>query len=163
MIFQFGQFEIDVDVNRTREFYKKMENVSKGCNCTGCRNFEKAVDFLPGNVIGFFDTLGIDMKKITEVFVNTTNPDGTVFYGGFYHLCGKLLKGGSAWIEEPTNTENANLFHWEQSNSYSLCKDFYVSFGNVNALVEKDFPKPVLTLDIQANIPWVLNEPNTYS
>lgn len=54
MIFQFGQFEIDVDVNRTREFYKKMENVSKGCNCTGCRNFEKAVDFLPGNVIVFF-------------------------------------------------------------------------------------------------------------
>lgn len=163
MIFQFGQFKLDIDVDKTREFYKEMEYVSEGCSCAGCRNFEKAVNVLPREVVEFFESLGIDMKKITEVYVYTTNPNGTVYYGGFFHLCGRLLEGNSAWEKESVEMENAGLFQWKRSNTYPLSKDFCISFKQGGNLVEKEFPEPVLTIDIEANIPWVLDEENTYS
>lgn len=162
MIFEFGKFKVDIDVDRTREFYKRMVNVSDGCNCIDCRNYEKAMEYLPGSVTDFFNTIGIDIKKVSEVYTNITNPDGAVFYGGFYHLCGKLLSGDSAWVEENTVGEHTSrVSHWEQANTYALTRDFYVSFQSECALVEEEFPTPVLQLEIAANIPWVLEEENT--
>lgn len=162
MIVQFGQFKAEIDVDKTQEFYKKMECVSKGCDCAGCRNYESAIDFLPDEVTHFFYSIGIDMKKISEVYVNTTNPDGTVFYGGFYHLCGKLLEGKSAWVEQWIEKDTVRVDRWEHSKTYSVSKDFYISFQEDCSLVETGFPAPVLQLEIEANIPWVLKEKNTY-
>lgn len=141
MVFQFGQFKVDIDVEKTQEFYKSMNLVSKGCQCSGCRNYEIAIDILPNEVKNFFDTIGIDMKKVTEVYVNVANPDNSLYYEGFYHLCGSLLQGES---------------------EYSLTKDFYISFQEDCVLMEDGFPTPALQLEISANIPWALNEDNTY-
>ena len=41
-----------------------------------------------------FTALGADAKKPIEVYVNYTNKDGTLWYGGWYHLCGTLLSEG---------------------------------------------------------------------
>ncbi len=159
---QFGQFYLDIDVNKTREFYKKMEYVSHGCSCSGCRNFEQAVDTLSNEIIYFFESIGIDMKKITEVYVNTVNSDGSLLYGGFYHLCGTILSGESAWIELPTSKSKSRIFHWDHLRTYPVSKNFYISFQKDCALVEDGFPMPVLQLEIEAVIPWVLEEPNIY-
>lgn len=162
MIFQFGKFRVDIDVERTREFYKKLENLSEGCNCTDCRNYEKAMEYVPDKVVHFFDAIGINIKKPAEVYTNITNPDNTVFYGGFYHLCGELLAGDSAWVGESSKEEqDLTVSHWEQANTYPVTRDFYVSFQKECALVEEGFPAPVLQLEIAANIPWVLEEENT--
>lgn len=63
MIFQFGEYKIDVDVEKTRQFYDRAKTVSEGCQCDGCLNFERAVDKLPQNIRDFFSALGVDMKK----------------------------------------------------------------------------------------------------
>lgn len=164
---QFGQFHLEIDVDKTREFYETIDFVSEGCSCAGCRNYERAADALPDEVRAFFDTIGINIKKVCEVYVHMTNPDGTVYYGGFYHLCGKLVKGDSAWVEESAGDSAAGdglarTFHWEHSNTYSVSRDFHVSFQEECSLVEPGFPTPVLQMEIEANIPWVLEEENTY-
>ena len=64
MIFQFGEYKIDVDVEKTRQFYDRAKTVSEECQCDGCLNFERAVDKLPQNIRDFFSALGVDMKKI---------------------------------------------------------------------------------------------------
>ena len=69
MIFQFGEYKIDVDVEKTRQFYDRAKTVSEGCQCDGCLNFERAVDKLPQNIRDFFSALGVDMKKICECYV----------------------------------------------------------------------------------------------
>lgn len=136
---QYGLYVLDIDIQKTRSFYQKADPVTAGCSCSGCRNFEKSFKTLPDEIKRFFDALGIDGKKPAEVYTNTVNADGLVSYGGFYHLCGRLLRGESAWV--------------------AVSKDFHVSFVEDCDLVEDDFPEPVLQMEIEANIPWVLGEP----
>jgi len=159
MKFQFGAYVLDIDVEQNRRFYKAARNLTVGCSCSHCRNFEKAADTLPGDIKGFFDSLGIDIKKPAEVYANVTNSDGTVSYGGFYHLCGKLLSGESAWITA-SNDGKATVSYWDSSMSYAVSDNFCVSFQQDCSLLEKGFPTPVIQMEIEANIPWVLDEPN---
>lgn len=67
LIFQFGEYKIDVDVEKTRQFYDRAKTVSEGCQCDGCLNFGRAVDKLPQNIRDFFSALGVDMKKSANV------------------------------------------------------------------------------------------------
>ncbi|MDE6953742.1 MAG: hypothetical protein K2P09_08015 [Erysipelotrichales bacterium] len=157
MFFEIGQYRLDIDVARTKHFYENADFVSKSCSCDGCLNFEKAVSALPISVIAFFTNLGTDMKKVCECYVNDTADDGTLLYGGFYHICGTLLDGKSAWKSIDENT-----FCWDSNATFSICPDFFVSFQENVALLEKDFPLPVIQLEFFAKIPWVLEKENTY-
>ena len=158
---RFDPYVLDIDIQKTRLFYKKTNNVSVGCSCSGCRNFERATEILPAEVKKFFAALGIDMKKPAEVYANTVNADGSVAYGGFYHICGRLLDGESAWVTVKSN-KKATTFYLDSSKAYSISKDFRVFFQEDCCLVEDGFPEPVLQLEIEANIPWVLAEPNDF-
>ena len=157
MIFEFGQYLIDVDINKTRLFYENACVVSRGCSCKGCRNYEKAVDILSPQIILFFSRLGVDMRKVCEVYVCTDNSDGTLLYGGFYHLCGTLLNGKSAWV-----SLNQAVSHWENDQAFEVENGFHISFRQECDLLEGNFPTPALQLEISANIPWVLEEENDY-
>nr|WP_288828497.1 hypothetical protein [uncultured Clostridium sp.] len=157
MIFKFGQYQVDIDVDKTKSFYENAPLVSEGCSCSGCRNYEKAITVLPAEVTGFFSDLGVDMRKVSEVYVNCNNSDGTLFYGGFYHLCGTLLLGESAWV-----SIDPSISHWEEEQAFKITNDFHVSFQKECSLLEDDLPRPALQLEISANIPWVLHEENKY-
>lgn len=158
---RFGPYALDVDIQKTRLFYQEANNVSAGCSCPGCRNFEKAIEVLPDEIKNFFDALGIDGKKPAEVYVNTVNADGLVSYGGFYHLCGRLLRGESAW-ETVKSNQKITVSRWDISKAYSISKDFHISFQENCCLVEAGCPKPVLQLEMEINVPWVLDEPNNF-
>lgn len=157
MVVELGQYQLDIDVDKTREAYKAMRNLTEGCSCQGCRNYEKAVEVLPKEVWDFFDMLGIDMKKVTEVYVNTANLDGTLFYGGFYHLCGQMLAGKSAWVPS-----GASMAYYDWAGAYEITKEFSVSFQEDCHLLEDGFPFPVLQMEFTANIPFVLDEKNSW-
>lgn len=157
MLFEIAQYRLDIDVVKTKQFYKNADFVSKSCSCDDCLNFEKAVATLPPLVITFFSNLGIDMKKVCECYVNFSYDDGTLLYGGFYHVCGTLLNGESAWKKI-----NENISCWDDETAFHISPDFYVSFQKDVALLEKDFPLPVIQLDFSARIPWVLEKSNTY-
>jgi hypothetical protein len=157
MLFTFPKFTLDVDIEKTKKYYETAGLGSENCNCGGCRNYEKAIALLPEDVLSFFSQLGIDMKKIREVCVYCANADDTLFYGGFYHACGKLVKGESAWV-----SDNPNLKHWEEDKAYSITKDFRVSCQNNCDLLDDNFPLPAVQLDISADIPWVLAEQHDY-
>ena len=75
---------------------------------------------MPDEVFCFFHSLGIDMKKITEIYVNRANPDGTLLYGGFCHLCGTMPEGKSAWVETQENTD-LKTFVWQKEKTQLSC------------------------------------------
>lgn len=157
MLLKVGQYKLDIDIVKTEHFYKNADVVSKFCSCDGCLNFEKAVSTLPAAVISFFTNLGIDMQKVCECYVNDTEDNGVLVYGGFYHVCGTLLDGESAWKKS-----DDNIFRWDSKSAFSISPDFSVSFSEDVALLEKDFPRPVIQLEFFAKIPWVLEKRNTY-
>lgn len=157
MIFEFGQYIIDIDTEKTKLFYNTYRNITEGCSCPGCRNYVAAVATLPPEVVGVFTNLGVDMKKVCEVYVCCTSIDKTLLYGGFYHICGNMLSGKSVWVSTAPS-----MSHQEESRVFRITNDFCISFQNECHCLESNFPQPVLQMEISANIPWVLVEENTY-
>lgn len=157
MIFEFGKYKVDIDVEKTKQFYEKAETVDEGCSCDGCQNFSQAVDCVLPAVKNIFANLGIDMRKVRECYVNCTNQDGTLLYGGFCHLCGNLISGESAWIKC-----RKAYSHWDEAETFAISDDFHVSFQNEVAMLETDFPLPVIQLEFSVNMPWVLEKESSY-
>lgn len=153
----FGTFEIDADVQKTRQFYAAAQTVTETCGCAGCRNFEQAAASLPAPVRSFLAALGVDLRKVCECYVNTADTDGMLLYGGFCHICGTLLRGESAW-QRQSDTEAI----WSEDAAFPVTGTFRVSFQNEICLPEPDFPAPVIQLEFSARIPWVLPGENPW-
>lgn len=155
MIFRSGIYELDVDVDRTRQFYTN-ENY-EFCTCAGCRNFSKAYSLLPEVVQRFFQQFGIHMGKPAEISAYNSVDGNSTFYGGFYHICGTVLTGKNPWQKTGKRT-----YSLDQRYALNLTGDCSVFFTDACSLVEKDFPAPVIQMEFQCSIPWVLEEPNPY-
>lgn len=104
-----------------------------------------------------FSALGVDMKKICECYVYCAKDENTLYYGGFCHICGTLLSGKSA--RKPTSDSTAC---WDEKATYPLSPNFGVSFSDRIDMPEPDFSLPVVQLDFDADIPWVLKKKNSY-
>ena len=72
MIFRFGDYTLDIDVERTRAFYARpdIEITSEKCSCAGCQNYDKAILEAPAAVLSFFESLGIDSLDIVEMIMD---------------------------------------------------------------------------------------------
>ena len=159
MIFRFSNFVIDVDVERTRAFYARedVETTSEKCTCQGCQNYDKAIFTASDTVVDFLRSLGIDPRKPAEVFDvmgGQLDENGQVLYNGFYHICATRLEGEDAWV----HTSESSM-HLDGDRMYAVDDSFKVSFEEKVLLLHKDFPTPVLQLEIDACLPWVLPEP----
>lgn len=151
MLFEFGPYKVDIDIPKTRLFYEEYGLAAGGCDCDGCRNFAKAADTFPQPVLSFFTRLGIDAGKPCECYAQYTNENGTLLYGGFYHVCGALLT---------ENTKSRDCLC--QEDYFYVSPDFRICFTDSVCLLEETFPSPAIQLEISADIPWILQEENPY-
>lgn len=161
MVFTFGKFTIDVDVEKNRTLYQTAEALTMGCSCDGCANFEKAA--FPESVKAFFRELGVDPKKPAEAYVNCSEENGKkLFYGGFYHLCGTVLDGDNAWETQEVDGITA-VSYINEDYLYEIADGYCVIFGNGGeALLEDGFSEPLITMDFEFHVPWVLDKENIY-
>ena len=157
MRLEFGQFIINADPEGTRAYYETDPGIT--CTCSGCRNYARAAAVFPAELLAFFHALGIDPQKPAEVYVNCTQADGRLWYGGFYHLQGRLLRGEGGWYTVAAG-ETSRTRAWDGESCYLAAEDFRVAFTEDTALVAPDFPRPVLQLEIDAALPWLLEEEN---
>lgn len=157
MLFELGCYMLDIDVEKTREFYLRAGNLTDGCDCQGCRNYAAWAASLSSEPKTTLERMGILLEKTPEVYVNCLNDDGTLFYGGFYHLCGRMLRGKEPWEETTAIMEICD------ADAFAALTDGYrVAFSEEIALLEKDFPTPVIQMELLANIPFVLPEACSY-
>ncbi len=158
MIFRFGNYTLDVDVDRTRAFYARedVETTSEKCTCQGCQNYDKAILAASDTVADFLRSLGIDPRKPAEVFdvMGGLDENGQVLYNGFYHICGTRLEGEDAWV----HTSESSM-HLDGDRMYAVDDSFKVSFEERVLLLHEEFPAPVLQLEIDTHLPWVLPTP----
>ena len=158
MIFRFANFVIDVDVDRTREFYARedVETTSEKCTCQGCQNYDKAIFAASDTVVDFLESMGIDPRKPAEVYgvKGELEEDGALWYNGWYHICGTRIEGEDAWV----HTSESSM-HLDGDRMYAVDDSFKVSFEEQVLLLHKEFPTPVLQMEIDARLPWVLPEP----
>ena len=157
MVFNFQKYKLDIDVEATKKYYETAKFISEDCSCDGCRNYEKAIDFLPGEVLSFFAQLGIEMKKAREIYIYCANADDTLFYGGWYYLCATMIHGESAWV----GTSQSQAY-CDDTKTIPITDDYKVSFQENCDLLDNNFPLPAIQLEIMADIPWVLAEKHDY-
>ncbi len=147
MIFEFGHQKVDIDVEKTRQFY--LEDGLLDCPCDDCVNYVNAVDKLPEPVKVFFDNIGVNIKNPAEISTLCAVSEKTVVYHGFYYVCGNVL-------------DNDNLgeeFDEDDESYYAIAPHFWAYFLRKFALPENQLPKPLIWLEFTGRIPWVLDKP----
>lgn len=154
MIFDFGAFSIDVDVEKTAKYYRETERtLTEGCDCILCRNFLAAYDCLDTNIRQFFDSLGVDICKAADM--TTMHGDAgrnILYYDGFCHLCGRIVDGG---VEEKQNSPRPTV--WHRTSECAVMPACTVHFTTKCALIEGTFPEPVLQMEVSMEAPWVMD------
>ncbi len=133
---QFFEWEIEVDKDVTIQAYT---GLSVSCNCAYCRNFFIVCNNLPVEYIQFLTQLGIDPMKPAEIVEYNENPDGTHYYGWWYHVAGQITKESNA-------------------EKVMLSPNIEIIIRNKNELVAKDFPRPVIQIEFFSNLLWSLAE-----
>lgn len=153
MIFDFGTFSIDVDVEQTREYYRESaRTLTEGCDCILCQNFLAAYESLDVNIRQFFDSLGVDICKAGDMTTMHGDKERNIlYYQGLCHICGKIVDGGiERSYEEPFSMK------WQQTPECEIMPAFKVFFTTKRACVEKIFPKTALQLEVDMEVPWVM-------
>lgn len=153
MLFEFGNFHVDIDVERTREFYQNHgKSVEESCGCNRCRNYSKAIENVSDKIKSFFDLLGIDPQKSPEATWWMTNENGIAYYTVVFHVVGTIMD--SVDIYKP---DGAGGLVSIPESLYEIDEGFKVGFTSENILLEKEFPKPCIQLEMDAHLPWVLD------
>lgn len=145
---RLGQWEISYDKKATSEFYADYHRMIDACGCAYCKNYVKAVPELPRGLLDILHEFGIDPMKEAEVYQCMENEDGTHLYGGFYHLVGEIITGNDCWVEVGKETKS--------DGGFISFGDYSVGFTADVALVPDSFPRPVIQMEFEVNIPWKL-------
>ena len=152
MLFSFGPYRMDVDVEKTSAFYQSHAVLtSEQCTCGGCQNYDKAILQAPPAVLQFLRNLGIDPQKPGEVFGSTgeIDADQTYWYSGWYHIVGTLI------------TRPEDIKQETEENSYRPDPDFdfhawFTDDRHHMGWIETEFPEPILEMSISTHLPWVI-------
>ena len=75
-----------------------------------------------------------------------------LYYSIIFHVVGTIIK--SVDIYKPVGDSGYQLIN---ENFYEIDKGFKVGFTTKADLVEKDFPRPCIQLEIEAYLPWVID------
>ena len=162
MIIKLNNITLDVDIEKTKQFYAQAKVITDGCSCDGCRNFMLGTDKVKGEILDFFSNLGIDIQKPAEIMSLCAEDNGeTIYYEGWYHICGKILTGNDCWTATVNDDNGTSVYKICDENLYHVSEEFAVGFSNNIALQDDDFPMPIIQMEIFFHhFPWVLNEPN---
>lgn len=153
MLLDFGDFRVDVDVEATREFYNKFgKTVLEDCGCCNCRNYYEAITNVSDKVKSFFNSLGIDPQKSPEATWWDTDENGVAYYSVYFHVVGTIVNSVEIYMPYGDGGTILNL-----ENFHEIDKGFSVGFTSETFLLEKDFPKPCIQLEIEAYLPWVID------
>ena len=164
MIISFSEYTFDIDVERTRAFYNRADVLPMGedCGCIGCRNFDKAIMTVPRAVLDFLYSLGIEPRKPTEIY-NVTGmleDDGKIWYNGWYHICGTVVKSPETVKYGVNEKGNPTVeYGWDKGYRPSPGFPFAILPVKDNAFQRDGFPQPIIQLEIDTHLPYLLSEP----
>ncbi len=156
MIFDFDTYIIDIDVAKTADYHRNVSRIT--CDCQACRNFDRIANDFPKEFRQLLEKLGVDPAKPQVLSVDYAPSQQTLAYSGFYYLCGTILQGKEAWIQdEPKH------YHFDDTCLLQISDHYAVFFSEPrHGVVDVNFPKPVVELQFVCTLPWVLEEPHHY-
>mgnify|MGYP000937123149 CR=1 FL=1 len=86
--------------------------------------------------------------------MNYTVENNIANMGGWYHIVGNYLEGDDVW--QPVAPDHTQQ---KTTEMFTIADGFHIGFTHMVALVEEGFPHPVIQMEINFYVPWVLDEP----
>jgi hypothetical protein len=142
----FGRWRLACERDATRQAYARIPiGGPEECGCCYCRNFAAARDHVyPVEVRALFEDLGIDFTKEAEVYeVGLEN--GLHLYGGWFHCIGRIENEG----------DEVGQFDMGGPGPFK----FFVH-DKPNVVHECFRGAALLQIEFDAQVPWVLEEPD---
>jgi hypothetical protein len=144
------RWKLQSDAKATR---MALSNVATGspesCGCVECLNFAAARDrAYPSEALSVFKQLGIDSRKESEIWHTHRDLSGLHHYGAFFHFVGAIESGTDALVM----VNSHGTYDLERIEA-----GFDFGFTSNVALVPAAFgSNPIVQLEFQTKIPWVL-------
>jgi hypothetical protein len=154
-IVKFGRWELECDPIINRGLFTQVSLGAPGaCGCAHCRNFAAARNQVyPADVKRLFELLGISMDREAEVYHTHRIAPGRHHYGGWFHFVGMIVSGSDA--AKQIGTTAAWSFDLEE-----ISPGFKLGFTRRIGLLKAPFKgHPIVQLEFDAEVPWVLAEP----
>jgi predicted enzyme related to lactoylglutathione lyase len=145
MIFKFGRYVVDVDVEKTKAFYDSAFSLptNEVCSCVRCQRFPKAILSSSEGVLAFFHSLGIHPAKAGEVFGVSNENEYANHYSGWYHVVGTIVEGRLT----DGMMDDTNAFMPDGNTNFQV---WFEDDPNRMGWIEKNFPHPVLEISFSA-------------
>jgi len=144
MEIHFNDWIIEVDVDRTSKFYNGI-NDEIHCDCLDCQNYRM---YLSKNdaVWSFFQNLGVNPFNDGDYTSYGILENERLLYQGVYHIVGQILSGPTIITDKWSNVKLIKV------------EDFNIGFSYELRCVHADFPEPIVQLEFEANLPWLLEK-----
>ncbi|MDR0467858.1 MAG: hypothetical protein LBG67_03315 [Campylobacteraceae bacterium] len=150
-----GEWELEYDKSKTLEAYKKHKTSTEECACQSCKNYYHASKYFSAEIRAFFENMGVDVEKPIEVYDYSTYKNGKVWYGGWYHIVGKIVKGKDIWVE--THRADGDIVY-HRGDMHKVADDLEVGFTLQIYLHNDNFPDNIFQMEINFWVPWVLDD-----
>ena len=159
MRLDFKNFSVEIDAEATRRAYEGLPRTDERCSCDGCQNFPLAIGkALSEEGRRLFASMGVDPAKATEAYVNLARDEGTIFYGAWYHLFGRIERRVET-VPDVTAAE------WGRDIERDVGDNAFILFSDKRIDLKEDVfsgRADVVQMDLYADVPWVLGKPNPY-
>ena len=159
MRLDFKNFSVEIDAEATRRAYEGLPRTDERCSCAGCQNFPLAIGkALSEEGRRLFESMGVDPAKATEAYVNLARDEGTIFYGAWYHLFGRIERRVKT-VPDVTAPE------WGKDVERDVGDNASILFSDKRFDPREDpfrVDANVVQMDLYADVPWVLGKPNPY-
>jgi hypothetical protein len=147
---QYRQWKFNVDVEATREAYRKIERGSaEECGCQKCLNFVASrKKIYPEEVLILYDRLGVDFRKEVEVYHDGVSETGLHFYSGWFHFVGHLESPSSKVLL--AEYSDAQVYNLELEE---VGQQFRIGFTENGGLCWKEFEEqPLVQIEFAGEI-----------
>ena len=159
MRLDFKNFSVEIDAEATRRAYEGLPRTDERCSCDGCQNFPLAIGkALSEEGRRLFASMGVDPAKATEAYVNLARDEGTIFYGAWYHLFGRIERRVET-VPDVTAAE------WGRDIERDVGDNAFILFSDKRIDLKEDVfsgRADVVQMELLADVPWVLDGPNPY-
>lgn len=152
MIFEIGPYTLNVDVEKTRSANSLIDFSNQSCVCNVCQNYTPAILQVDPVVLNFISQFGLDPRKPSKVMGYDVREE-TMFCGAYYHIVGTIMKAPSPVVIIGTSGEK----RISPDQHIKMTEHAEFRFDSESQLVPKGFPAPVLQMEIEVSMPWVMD------
>ena len=159
MRLDFKNFSVEIDAEATRKAYEGLPRTDERCSCDGCQNFPLAIGkALSEEGRRLFESMGVDPAKATEAYVNLARDEGTIYYGAWYHLFGRIERRVET-VPDVTAAE------WGRDIERDVGDNAFILFSDKRIDLKEDVfsgRADVVQMELFADVPWFMDGPNPY-